>query len=160
VLAAVRRIPQEVAALRAGQWQAYPIGVGLRGKTLGIYGYGRIGAVVASYGKAFGMNVVAWGREGSAARAREADVAVAASREAFFEQSDVLSLHVRLIDETRGMVTREDLGRMKPTALFVNTSRAGLVAALWSLTTATAACTAVTTKTRLGCPRGHNREVR
>jgi D-3-phosphoglycerate dehydrogenase len=127
VLAAMRRIPQEVAALRAGKWQAYPVGSGLRGKTLGIYGYGRIGAVVAGYGKAFGMNVLAWGREGSLERAREEGVAVAASREAFFEQSDVISLHVRLIDETRGLITRDDLGRMKPTALFVNTSRAGLV---------------------------------
>ncbi|HET6332488.1 MAG TPA: D-2-hydroxyacid dehydrogenase family protein [Polyangiales bacterium] len=127
VLAAMRRIPQEVAALRAGKWQAYPVGVGLRGKTLGIYGYGRIGAVVAGYGKAFGMNLLAWGREGSLARAREEGVAVAASREAFFEQSDVVSLHVRLIDETRGLITRGDFGRMKPTALFVNTSRAGLV---------------------------------
>jgi D-3-phosphoglycerate dehydrogenase len=127
VLAAMRRIPQEVAALRAGKWQAYPVGVGLRGKTLGIYGYGRIGAVVAGYGKAFGMNLLAWGREGSLERAREEGVAVAASREAFFEQSDVVSLHVRLIDETRGLITRGDLGRMKPTALFVNTSRAGLV---------------------------------
>jgi D-3-phosphoglycerate dehydrogenase len=127
VLSALRRIPQEVAALRAGRWQAYPVGVGLRGKTLGIYGYGRIGAVVAGYGKAFGMNVLAWGRDGTLARAREDGVAVAASRAAFFEQSDVVSLHVRLIDETRGLITREDLGRMNPTALFVNTSRAGLV---------------------------------
>jgi D-3-phosphoglycerate dehydrogenase len=127
VIAAMRRIPQEAAALRAGKWQAHPIGVGLRGKTLGIYGYGRIGAVVAGYGKAFGMKLLAWGREGSAARAREDGVEVAPSREAFFEQSDVVSLHVRLIDETRGMITRDDLGRMKPTALFVNTSRAGLV---------------------------------
>ncbi len=128
VIAAMRRIPQEAAALRAGKWQAYPIGVGLRGKTLGIYGYGRIGAVVAGYGKTFGMNVLAWGREGSLAHAREEGVAVAPSKAALFEQSDVLSIHVRLIDATRGMVTAEDLGRMKPTALFVNTSRAGLVA--------------------------------
>ena len=127
VLAAVRRIPQEMAALKAGQWQAYPIGTGLRGKTLGIYGYGRIGAVVAGYGKAFGMNVLAWGREGSLASARQDGYTVAPSKEALFEQSDVLSVHVRLVPGTRGMVTAADLARMKPTALFVNTSRAGLV---------------------------------
>jgi D-3-phosphoglycerate dehydrogenase len=127
IIAAFRRIPQEMAALKAGKWQAHPIGIGLRGKTLGIYGYGRIGAVVAGYGKAFGMNVLAWGREGSLTRARADGCAGAPSKEALFEQSDVLSLHVRLIPETRGMVTAADLARMKPTALFVNTSRAGLV---------------------------------
>ena len=127
VLAAVRRIPQEMAALKAGRWQAYPIGTGLRGKTLGIYGYGRIGAVVAGYGRAFGMNVLAWGGEGSLARARQDGYAVATSKEALFEQSDVLSLHVRLYPATRAMVTADDLALMKPTALFVNTSRAGLV---------------------------------
>jgi D-3-phosphoglycerate dehydrogenase len=127
VIAALRRIPQEMAALRAGKWQAYPIGTGLRGKTLGIYGYGRIGAVVAGYGKAFGMKVLAWGREGSLQKAAADGVAVPASREAFFEQSDVVSLHVRLVDATRGMVTAADLARMKPTALLVNTSRAGLI---------------------------------
>jgi D-3-phosphoglycerate dehydrogenase len=127
VIAAMRRIPQEVAALRAGKWQAFPIGSGLRGKTLGIFGYGRIGGVLAGYGKAFGMNVIAWGREGSLERAKQDGVAVAANRAEFFEQSDVVSIHVRLIDETRGLITSDDLGRMKPTALFVNTSRAGLV---------------------------------
>ncbi|HEV8617080.1 MAG TPA: D-2-hydroxyacid dehydrogenase family protein [Methylomirabilota bacterium] len=128
VLAALRRIPQEMAALRAGRWQAYPIGSGVRDKTLGIYGYGRIGGVVAGYGKAFGMKILAWGREASLAKAREDGHAVAASKEALFEQSDVLSLHVRLVDATRGMVTAADLARMKPTALLVNTSRAGLIA--------------------------------
>ena len=128
IIAAVRRIPQEMIALRAGTWQAHPIGVGLRGKTLGIYGYGRIGAVVAGYGKAFGMNVLVWGRESSRAKGREDGHVVAPSKEAFFEQSDVVSLHVRLLDATRGMVTAADLARMKPSALFVNTSRAGLVA--------------------------------
>ncbi len=128
ILAAVRRIPQEMAALRAGTWQAYPVGTGLRGKTLGIYGYGRIGGVVAGYGRAFGMQVLAWGREGSLARAREDGQAVAPSREALFAESDVLSLHVRLLEATRGMVTAADLARMKPTALLVNTSRAGLIA--------------------------------
>ena len=127
ILAAVRRIPQEMAALRAGRWQAYPIGSGLRGKTLGVYGYGRIGAIVAGYGRAFGMRVLAWGGEGSLARARADGYEAAASKDALFEQSDVLSLHVRLYPATRGMVTAADLARMKPTSLFVNTSRAGLV---------------------------------
>ena len=128
VIAALRRIPQEAAALRAGKWQAYPIGTGLRGKTLGIYGYGRIGAVVAGYGKAFGMNVLAWGREASLAKAREDGHALAASKDALFAESDVLSLHLRLLDATRGLITAADLARMKPTALLVNTSRAGLIA--------------------------------
>src|SRR5580765_3149876 len=97
VIAAFRRIPQEMGALRAGKWQAYPIGIGLRGKTVGIYGYGKIGAVVAGYGKAFGMNVLAWGREASIAAARKDGAAVAESKEALFEQSDIVSLHVRLI---------------------------------------------------------------
>ncbi|HZF20450.1 MAG TPA: NAD(P)-dependent oxidoreductase, partial [Burkholderiales bacterium] len=116
-----------VAALKAGTWQ---IGVGttLRGKTLGIYGYGRIGAVVAGYGKAFGMDVLVWAREASQAKARADGHAVAASKQAFFEQSDVVSLHLRLIDATRGIVTAADLARMKPTALIVNTSRAPLIA--------------------------------
>ena len=127
ILAALRRIPQEMAALKAGRWQAYPIGTGLRGKTLGIYGYGKIGAVVAGYGKAFGMNVIAWGRETSLAKARADGFAVAESKDDLFARSDVLSLHVRLIDATRGMVTGADLARMKPTALIVNTSRAGLI---------------------------------
>lgn len=127
IIAALRRIPQEMAALRAGKWQAFPIGTGLRGKTLGIYGYGRIGAVVAGYGKAFGMNVLAWGREASLAKAREDGHAVAVSKDALFAESDVLSLHLRLIDATRGIVTAADLARMQPTALLVNTSRAGLI---------------------------------
>src|SRR5215475_2889817 len=129
ILAALRRIPQEMAALKAGEWQAYPIGFGLRGKTLGIYGYGKIGAVVAGYGKAFGMNVIAWGRETSLAKARADGYAVATSRDAFFAESDVVSLHLRLIDATRGIVTAADLARMKPTALIVNTSRAPLIEA-------------------------------
>jgi D-3-phosphoglycerate dehydrogenase len=128
IIAAFRNIPQEVAALKAGTWQAHPIGVGLRGKTLGIWGYGKIGAVVAGYGRAFGMKVLGWGREASLAATRAAGDTVPASKEEFLERSDVVSIHVRLIDATRGMVTAADLGRMKPTALFVNTSRAGLVA--------------------------------
>ena len=128
VIAAVRRIPQEMAALRAGRWQAWPIGTGLRGKTLGILGYGKIGAVVAGYGKAFGMNVVVWGRPTTLEKARADGHSIAPSREAFYAESDVVSLHVRLLPETRGMVTAADLARMKPTAVMVNTSRAGLIA--------------------------------
>jgi D-3-phosphoglycerate dehydrogenase len=127
VLAAMRQIPQQVSALKAGTWQ---IGVGhtLRGKTLGIYGYGRIGAVVAGYGRQFGMNVLVWAREASLAQARADGYTVAPSKEHFFAESDVLSLHIRLLDATRGIVAAEDLSRMKPTALLVNTSRAGLIA--------------------------------
>src|SRR5262245_10715665 len=128
IIAAFRRIPQEMAALRAGRWQATDIGIGVRGKTLGIFGYGKIGAVVAGYGRAFGMKVLAWGREGSLDRARADGFEVAASKDALFEESDVVSLHLRLIDATRGIVTAADLARMKPTALIVNTSRAGLIA--------------------------------
>jgi D-3-phosphoglycerate dehydrogenase len=126
VLAAMRQIPQQMASLKQGRWQ---IGVGssVRGKTLGIYGYGRIGAVVAGYGKAFGMRVVVWGREASLGRAAAQELEVARSREAFFEESDVLSLHVRLVPATRGIVKAVDLGRMKESALIVNTSRAGLI---------------------------------
>jgi D-3-phosphoglycerate dehydrogenase / 2-oxoglutarate reductase len=126
VLAAMRQIPQQMASLKAGNWQ---IGVGhtLRGKTLGIYGYGRIGAVVAGYGKAFGMEVLVWAREPALAKARADGYAAASSKAAFFEQCDVLSLHMRLVDATRGIVTAADLARMKPTALLVNTSRAPLI---------------------------------
>jgi D-3-phosphoglycerate dehydrogenase len=127
VIAAMRRIPQEMAALKAGRWQS-TVGLGLRGRSLGIFGYGRIGAVVAEYGRAFGMNVTIFGREGSAQRAQADGYAVAPSREAFYESCDVISLHLRLRPETRGIVTAEDLACMKPTALIVNTSRAGLIA--------------------------------
>ena len=127
ILAAARQIPQQMSALKAGKWQ---VGVGntLRGKTLGIYGYGRIGSVVAGYGKAFGMKVLVWAREGSLNRARGDGYAVAPSKEAFFSECDVISLHMRLVEATRGIVTGDDLGRMKPTALLVNTSRAALIA--------------------------------
>ena len=127
VLAAMRQIPQQMASLKAGHWQ---IGVGssLRDKVLGIFGYGRIGSVVAGYGKAFGMQVLVWAREASLARARAVGYAIAASKAAFFEQCDVISLHMRLVEATRGIVTAEDLARMKPTALIVNTSRAPLIA--------------------------------
>ncbi len=127
VLAAMRQIPQQVSSLRAGSWQA-GVGDTLRGKTLGIHGYGRIGSVVAGYGRAFGMNVLVWSRDASMKRARADGHAAAPDKAAFFEAADVLSLHLRLVDETRGIVTGDDLARMKPTALFVNTSRAGLVA--------------------------------
>ncbi|HEX4963260.1 MAG TPA: D-2-hydroxyacid dehydrogenase family protein [Thermoanaerobaculia bacterium] len=126
VLAAMRQIPQQMAALQAGRWQI-GVGSGLRGKTLGIYGYGRIGSVVAGYGKAFGMNVLVWAREGSRERARSDGYEVAPSKQAFFAECDVLSLHMRLVEATRGIVTAEDLARMKPTALLVNTSRAPLI---------------------------------
>ena len=127
VISAMRRIPQEMARLKAGHWQS-SVGTGLRGRTLGIFGYGRIGSTVAGYGRAFGMKVLVWGREGSLGRARTDGYAAAPSREAFFEPCDVISLHLRLVDGTRGIVTAQDLGRMKPTALIVNTSRAGLIA--------------------------------
>ena len=126
VLAAMRQVPQQMSALKAGKWQ---IGVGndLRGKTLGIYGYGRIGSVVASYGKAFGMNILVWAREASLNRARSDGLAAARNKEQFFSECDVLSLHMRLVEATRGIVTSQDLARMKSTALLVNTSRAGLI---------------------------------
>lgn len=126
VIAAMRRIPQETAALKAGRWQS-TVGTGLRGRTLGIFGYGRIGGVVAGYGRAFGMKVLVWGRERTLAAARADGYDVAASKQALFEQSDVLSLHLRSTPETRGIVTRDDLARMKATALIVNTSRAALI---------------------------------
>jgi len=126
VLAAVRQIPQQVAALKAGVWQT-GVGQTLRGKTLGIYGYGRIGAAVAGYGRAFGMNILVWARAASLERARADGYAIAAGREQFFAESDVLSLHMRLVDATRGIVTATDLARMKPSSLLVNTSRAPLI---------------------------------
>ncbi|WP_429299786.1 D-2-hydroxyacid dehydrogenase family protein [Paraburkholderia sp. GAS199] len=138
IMAAQRRIPQYVANLKQGAWQQsglktsalppnFGLGQVLRGQTLGIWGYGKIGRLLAGYGKAFGMNVLVWGREHSREAAREHGYGVAESREALFEQSDVLSLHLRLHDDTRGIVTQEDLMRMKPTALLVNTSRAELL---------------------------------
>jgi len=127
VLAAMRRIPQQMASLKAGRWQS-GIGDSLRGKTLGIFGYGRIGAVVAGYGKAFGMPVLVHSRDASLERARADGHAVVADKASFFAECDVLSLHLRLVAATRGIVSAEDLARMKPTALLVNTSRAGLVA--------------------------------
>ena len=126
VLAAMRRIPQQVASLQAGSWQM-GVGRSLLFKTLGIYGYGRIGKVVAGYGQAFGMNIAVWASAASRALAQADGLVVAESKEAFFETCDVISLHMRLVEATRGIVTPTDLARMKPTALLVNTSRAGLI---------------------------------
>jgi D-3-phosphoglycerate dehydrogenase / 2-oxoglutarate reductase len=127
LMAAMRQLPQQMASLQAGRWQS-GVGSGLRGKTLGIYGYGRIGAVVAGYGKAFGMNVLVWASERSRERAQRDGTAVAANKAEFFEQCDAISLHLRLNDATRGIVTAADLACMKPSAVLVNTSRAQLVA--------------------------------
>jgi D-3-phosphoglycerate dehydrogenase len=126
VLAAMRQIPQQVNSMRAGRWQA-GMGRSLLFKTLGVYGYGRIGKVVADYGKAFGMQVVAWGSDSGRARARADGIEVSATRENFFASADVVSLHLRLVEATESVVTRADLALMKPTSLLVNTSRAGLI---------------------------------
>lgn len=126
VVAAMRQIPQQMASLRSGAWQM-GVGDSLRDKSLGIYGYGRIGAVVAGYGRAFGMRVLVWAREGSLARARADGHEPAESKESFFEACDVLSLHMRLVPATRDTVTAADLARMKPTSLLANTSRAALI---------------------------------
>ena len=138
VMAAMRRLPQYIGNLKHGAWQQsglkagampnnFGLGITLSGKTLGIWGFGRIGRLVAGYGKAFGMRVVIWGSEDSRQKALMAGMEVAASREDFFEQCDVLSLHLRLSATTQGIVTASDLGRMKTTALLVNTSRAELI---------------------------------
>lgn len=126
ILAGMRYIPQEIAAFKAGQWQTR-LGRGLRGRTLGIFGYGKIGSLVAGYGRTFGMQVLVWGREGSLERAQTDGFPVAASQAELFEKSDVLSLHIKLVEQTTGIVSAHDLSRMKPTALFVNTSRAELI---------------------------------
>ena len=138
IMAAMRRIPHYVAHLKHGAWQQaglkaasmppnFGVGSVLKGKTLGIWSYGKIGQIIAGYGRAFGMRVIIWGRDGSRERAQADGFELAASKAELFEQSDVLSVHLRLHDETRGIVTLDDLSRMKPTALFVNTSRAELV---------------------------------
>lgn len=135
IMAASRKIPQYAANLRDGLWQTASInpelntlGNVLKGRTLAIWGYGRIGRMVAGYGRAFGMDVMILGSETSRQAAQKDGCRAAESREAFFEQADVLSLHLRLNDATRALVTQADLGRMKPTALFVNISRAELLA--------------------------------
>jgi len=135
IMAATRKLPHYANNLRDGLWQTASmswerntLGRKLKGRTLAIWGYGRIGRLVAGYGKAFGMDVMVWGRPASLTAAQQDGLRVAASREAFFAEADVLSLHLRLNDDTLGIVTAEDLARMKPDALFVNTSRAELVA--------------------------------
>lgn len=126
VLAAARQIPQQVAALKEGRWQT-GVGYTLRERTLGIYGYGRIGSVVADYGKAFGMKVLVLCREQSRQRAVDDGYPVTNSKEDFFSSCDVISLHMRLVDATKGIVRANDLHQMKKDALLVNTSRAGLI---------------------------------
>ena len=139
IMAAMRRLPQYINNLKHGAWQQsglkssamptnFALGQVLKGKTLGIWGYGKIGQLLAGYGKAFGMRVLLWGSEASRARAVEHGFEAAATREEFFTQSDILSLHLRLNDSTRGIVTLADLQVMKTTALLVNTSRAELLA--------------------------------
>ena len=135
IMAAQRRIPAYAAHLKDGLWQTASInpqlnglGLGMRGRTLGIWGFGRIGQLVAGYARAFGMRVLVWGSESSRAAAVAMGCEAAGSREEFFAGSDVLTLHLRLNDATRGIVTAADFARMKPDALFVNTSRAELVA--------------------------------
>jgi D-3-phosphoglycerate dehydrogenase / 2-oxoglutarate reductase len=127
ILASLRHLPYEVERLKQGHWHS-TVGTRLFGRTLGIYAFGHIGAAVARVGRAFGMHVVCWGREGSTARARAEGFEVAASRAAFFENADVLSLHLPGNRETRGIITADDLARMQPTALLVNTSRAPIIA--------------------------------
>ena len=138
VMAAMRRIPQYVAHLKHGAWQQaglkagsmppnFGLGSVLKGKTLGIWSYGKIGQIIAGYGRAFGMRVVIWGRDATREQAQADGFEVATSKAEFFSQSDVISLHLRLNDETRGIVSLEDLSRMKPTSLIVNTSRAELI---------------------------------
>ncbi|GHO77067.1 D-isomer specific 2-hydroxyacid dehydrogenase [Ktedonobacter sp. SOSP1-85] len=127
ILAATRHIPQEIASMKAGRWQT-TLGTGLRNRTLGIFGYGRIGSLVAGYGRAFGMKVLVWGREGSLARAQADGFETASSQQMLFERADILTLHVKMAEATCGIVTATDLAAMQPSALLVNTSRAGLIA--------------------------------
>lgn len=128
IMAAMRRIPQEVTALKAGKWQSSALGSSLNGRTLGIFGYGSIGTLIAQYGAVFGMHILVWGREGSQSRATANGLEIASSQKDLFSQADVLSIHVKLSNETRGLITFADLTAMKPSALFVNTSRAELIA--------------------------------
>ncbi len=138
IMAAARRLPQYIGNLKHGAWQQsglrasnmpvnFGLGTVLKGKTLGIWGYGKIGSLVAQYGMAFGMRVIVWGSETSRRRAMDDGYEAAGSREAFFSDADVLSLHLRLNDATRGIVTLQDLSCMKPSAILVNTSRAELI---------------------------------
>jgi D-3-phosphoglycerate dehydrogenase / 2-oxoglutarate reductase len=138
IMTAMRRLPHYISHLKHGAWQQaglkaasmppnFGVGSVLKGKTLGIWSYGKIGQIIAGYGRAFGMRVLIWGREASLERAQADGFEIASSKAEFFEKSDVLSLHLRLHPETRGIVTLEDLSRMKPDALIVNTSRAELI---------------------------------
>jgi D-3-phosphoglycerate dehydrogenase / 2-oxoglutarate reductase len=126
ILAAMRQIPQQMESLKIGRWQM-AVGFTIRGKILGVYGYGRIGKEVAEYGRAFGMNVLVWAREESRAKARAEGWTTAPSKQSFFETCDIITLHMRLVDATRHIVAEHDLARMKPSALIVNTSRALLI---------------------------------
>jgi D-3-phosphoglycerate dehydrogenase / 2-oxoglutarate reductase len=126
ILAAMRQIPQQMASLKAGNWQC-GVGTSIGGKTLGVYGYGRIGKVIAGYGRAFNMNVLVWARTATLPQARADGYETAPSKEAFFGRCDVISIHMRSVPATRGIVTAADLARMQPTALLVNTSRAALI---------------------------------
>jgi D-3-phosphoglycerate dehydrogenase len=128
ILASARQIPQQMSALKSGDWQLAP-GQTLAGRTLGLYGYGRIAKQVAHYAQAFGMNVVWWSSEDGRKRAASEGANVAANRQAFFAESDFVSVHVRLKPATREIITSDDLSHMKPNATFVNTSRSGLVEA-------------------------------
>lgn len=127
ILAAMRDLPKQMASVKAGTWQA-GVGKSLYGRTLGLYGYGRIGKVVAEYARAFSMKVIWWASDDGRKRAADAGATIAKSRQAFFAESDVVSLHVRLNDSTRGLITAHDLAAMQPTSVLVNTSRAGLIA--------------------------------
>ena len=128
IMAAMRHIPGEVARLKGGAWQ-HKIGRVLHGRKLGIFGFGRIGKVVAGYGRAFGMEVLVWSRERGREQARAQGFGVAGGPEELYAQADVLSIHLRLTPETRACITRADLARMQPGSLFVNTSRAELIEA-------------------------------
>jgi D-3-phosphoglycerate dehydrogenase len=127
ILAALRRLPYEVAQMKEGRWQS-TLGSEVNGEILGIYALGKIGSLVAAVGRGFGARVLCWGRDASRARARDLGYDVAASRQAFFAEADMLCLHIPLNQETQGIITRGDLAQMKPSALIVNTSRAGLIA--------------------------------
>lgn len=127
ILAAQRRLPEQIASLREGRWQG-PLGRQLFGRQLGLWGFGRVAQQVAHYGKAFGMQVVVWGRASTLEKAQAAGYATAASREALLAQADVLSLHLKLTPETANLLSERDFAQMKPGAVFVNTARSGLVA--------------------------------
>lgn len=127
VIATLRRIPQQMATLRAGRWQT-EMGIGLHGQTLGVFGYGKIGHLLAGYGRAFGMRVIVWGSERARTQAVADGYEAAQNQAEFFETCDVITLQLRLRDSNRGIVTAADLARMKPTAMIVNTGRAALIA--------------------------------